>query len=94
MRRTFLRALRSVKARGAQTRCCHQEFPGRRGRIYGGANAGICFLRILTMLGGGVMDVVIVMDVIDVVIVIIVIIVINVINDFGVIDDFDGEARG
>ena len=30
----------------------------------------------------------------DVVIVIIVINVINVINDFGVIDDFDGEARG
>ena len=43
--------------------------------------------------GGGV-GVVGVINVIDVVIVIIVIIVINVINDFGVIDDFDGEARG
>lgn len=53
------------------------------GGFFGGANAGICFLRILTMffLGGGVG-------------VTIVINVINVINDFGVIDDFDGEARG
>ena len=51
MRRAFLRALRSVKARGAQTRCCHPHFPGRRGRIFWGANAGICFLRILTLLG-------------------------------------------
>lgn len=42
----------------------------------------------------GVMDVVIVINVINVIDVVIVIIVINVINDFGVIDDFDGEAAG
>lgn len=80
MRRAFLRALRSVKARGAQTRCCHPHFPGGRGRIFWGANAGICFFEDFNNVGVvGVMDV---------------IIVIIVINDFNVIDDFNGEAAG